>query len=112
MFIWLLIMLNIFMFIIPVSGIFLGVRILPFNEKDGKELIFSTKKSPLSYFIENFVIVMVLIPLIILPMYLIGFGFLLSTIEYVDSLAIAMFLPAFFVMVVAMVTALGASIKS
>ncbi|MHA2277420.1 MAG: hypothetical protein ACXAC2_16710, partial [Candidatus Kariarchaeaceae archaeon] len=112
MFIWLLIMLNILMFIIPVFGIFLGVRILPFNEKDGKELIFSTKKSPIWYFIENFIIVMALIPLIILPMYLIGFGFLLSTIEYVDSLAIAMFLPTFFVMVVAMVTALGASIKS
>ena len=112
MFIWILIMSSVFTIIVPVVGIFLGVRLLPFNERDGKELIFSTNKSPLRYFIENFVIVMILIPLILLPPFLISVGFLSLTSEFVTGLAIAFFLPVFFIMVVAMITVLGASIKS
>ncbi|MHA1169059.1 MAG: hypothetical protein ACTSRU_14625, partial [Candidatus Hodarchaeales archaeon] len=43
--VWFLIILSIFQNLIySVIGIFIGARILPFNEKDGKELIFSTEK--------------------------------------------------------------------
>ena len=138
MLIWFLIMANIFTIIFPVVGIFLGVRMLPFNERDGKELIFSTKISPIVYFIENFLIVMILIPVITLPNFLIAVLFLgkssidITTLTITNflpiffdivvasfsngtnmtSMAIANFLPVFFVMVVAMVTVFGASIKS
>ena len=138
MLIWFLIRANIFTIIFPVVGIFLGVRMLPFNERDGKELIFSTKISPIVYFIENFLIVMILIPVITLPNFLIAVLFLgkssidITTLTITNflpiffdivvasfsngtnmtSMAIANFLPVFFVMVVAMVTVFGASIKS
>jgi hypothetical protein len=76
---WILLILAIVLNIIyPVIGIFFGVKILPFNEKDGKELIFSTEKSPLRYFLQNLLLVFVLIPLVVLPAYLVGVGFLLE----------------------------------
>lgn len=110
---WILMLLSIFLNLLyPVVGIFFGVRILPFNEKDGKELIFSTEKSPLTYFLENLLLVIVLIPLVVLPAYLIGVGFLLSGGGGVSSFTIAFILPLFFAFVVAMVTSLGCAIWS
>jgi hypothetical protein len=110
---WILMLLSIFLNILyPVVGIFFGVRILPFNEKDGKELIFSTEKSPLTYFLENLLLVIVLIPLVVLPAYLVGVGFLLSGGGGVSSFTIAFILPLFFAFVVAMVTSLGCAIWS
>ena len=108
---WLLVMSNMVMTAFPVVGIFLGVRMLPFKENDGKELIFSTKMSPIVYFLENFVIIMILMPLIIFPTYLVGVGFL-AVSDDITILAISIFLPVFFTMVVAMITVFGASIKS
>ncbi|MFQ5818734.1 MAG: hypothetical protein ACE5I5_01975 [Candidatus Heimdallarchaeota archaeon] len=109
---WILMMLSIFSNILyPVIGIFFGARILPFNEKDGKELIFSTEKSPLTNFLENLLLVMVLIPLVVVPAYLVGVGFL-SGGGGVSSFTIAIILPLFFAFVVAMVTSLGCAIWS
>jgi len=110
--VWILMLLSIFSNILyPVIGIFFGARILPFNEKDGKELIFSTEKSPLTYFLENLLLIMVLIPLVVLPAYLVGVGFL-SGGGGVSSFTIAIILPLFFAFVVAMVTSLGCAIWS
>ena len=110
---WILMLLSIFLNLLyPVMGIFFGSRILPFNEKDGKELIFSTEKSPLTYFLENLLLVIVLILLVVLPAYLVGVGFLLTGGGGVSSFTIAFILPLFFGFVVAMVTSLGCAIWS
>jgi hypothetical protein len=117
MLVWLLLMvgsigLTIFY---PVIGIFFGVNLLPFNQKEGKELIFSTDRSLIRYFFENLLLVMLMIPIVVLPAYLIGVGFLLSANDGVGDLSaitIAFILPTFFVFVVTMITCLGSSIKS
>ncbi len=116
MLIWLLIFYGSFALTIffPVVGIFFGVNILPFSEKEGKELLFSTEKSLLRYYLENLIIVLILIPITMLPSYLIGVGFLLSSGGSGDlsAFTIASVLPIFFVFVVTMITSLGCSIKS
>ncbi len=116
MLIWLLMFFSTFALtnFYPVIGIFLGVKMLPFNEKDGKELIFSTEKSILWNFIENLIMICLLIPLTILPAYLISAGLLISndTSTNLSAFTIASVLPIFFVFIVTMVTTLGSSIKS
>ncbi|MFW9906856.1 MAG: hypothetical protein ACFFFH_21305, partial [Candidatus Thorarchaeota archaeon] len=93
---WYLLLFSIFANIIyPVMGIFFGVRILPWDERDGKELIFSTEKSPFRYFLENLLLVIVLVPLVVLPAYLVGVGSLLSGGGGVSSFTIAFILPLF-----------------
>lgn len=110
---WFLLLISVFANIIyPVMGIFLGARILPWGERDGKELIFSTEKSPLRYFLENLLLVIVLIPLVVLPAYLVGVGSLLSGGGGVSSFTIAFILPLFFAFVVLMVTSFGCAISS
>jgi len=114
--VWILIMFSSLLLTIfyPVVGIFFGANILPFNEKEGKELIFSTEKSLLWYFLENLLLVLIVIPVAVLPAFLIEAGFLLSSAGSGDLIAliIAFILPVFFVYVVAMVTSLGCAIKS
>lgn len=112
--IWILLIFNSYMLSIfyPVVGIFLGVKILPFKEKDGKELLFSINKSPISFFLENLLIIVVLIPAVVLPSYLIVAGFMLSSGGGLVEITIAFILPVFFVYVVTLVTSLGSSIKS
>jgi hypothetical protein len=96
----------------PLIGILFGSRILPFKEKDGKELIFSTEKSPLVYFLENLLLILILIPLVVLPAYLIGVGILSSDPGSVSSFTIAFIQPLFFAFVVALVSSLGCAIWS
>jgi ABC-2 type transport system permease protein len=112
--IWIILMNNSLVLSIfyPAIGIFLGVKILPFNEREGKELIFSTSKSLLSYFLENLLIVLVMIPFIAFPAYIIGIGFLLISGGGLTEFTIASIIPIFFVIVIAMVTSLGCSIWS
>ncbi|MHA1976642.1 MAG: hypothetical protein ACW98F_09505 [Candidatus Hodarchaeales archaeon] len=110
---WILILLAIFLNIIyPVIGILFGARILPFNENDGKELIFSTEKSPLAYFLENLILVIISFSLVVLPAYLVGVGFLFSDEGAVSSFTIAFILPVFFALVVTLVSSLGCAIWS
>ncbi|MHA1448915.1 MAG: hypothetical protein ACTSP4_05790 [Candidatus Hodarchaeales archaeon] len=112
--VWFLIILSIFQNLIySVIGIFIGARILPFNEKDGKELIFSTEKNLISYYLENFILVtMIIIPVSILPAYLLGIGFLLANGGGITSLTIAFVTPIFFTYVVVGITSLGSVIWS
>ncbi|MHA2054176.1 MAG: hypothetical protein ACW99F_11310 [Candidatus Hodarchaeales archaeon] len=110
---WILILLAIFLNIIyPVIGILIGTRILPFNENDGKELIFSTEKSPVAYFLENLFLAIIVISLVVLPAYLVGLGFLFSDEGAVSSFTIAFILPLFFAFVVTLVSSLGCAIWS
>ena len=110
--IWFLIFYQIFALIFPAVGLFLGVRMLPFNETDGKELIFSTKISIIKYFTENFVLAMILVPVSALPMFLVVVFYLGLGTNAIISITIATIILSFFVMTVAMVTVLGASTRS
>ncbi len=112
MLVWFLIYASIFIMLFPVVGIFLGVRMLPFNERDGKELIFSTKMSIFKYFFENFLLAMILVPVTASPIFIVSVLFLGITPDTVTSMAIAVTLPVFYVMVVTMVSVFGASIKN
>lgn len=115
MLVWFLFYTSIFVLIFPAVGIFYGIRMIPFNERDGKELIFSTKMSPIVYFIENFIIVMILIPLTTFSVFLVSVLFLRTQMplnDAVNYMLIANIFPVFFVMVVAMVTVFGASLRS
>ena len=112
MLVWFLIFFQIFALIFPAVGLFLGVRMLPFNETDGKELIFSTKISIFKYFTENFVLALILVPISALPMVLVTVLYLGLNIDATISIVIATVILSFFVMTVAMVTVFGASTKS
>ena len=112
MLVWFLIYTSIFIMIFPAVGIFLGIRMLPFNERDGKELIFSTKMSIFKYFLENFILAMILVPATASPIFFVSVLFLGITSDTIISMAIAVILPVFFVMVVTMVSVFGASIKN
>ncbi len=114
MLVWLLFIFSSFLLTIlyPVIGIFFGVKILPFSEKEGKELLFSTEKSPLKYFLENLLIATILIPLTIIPAYLIGVMFLVLNGSEISPFVIASIIPMFYVMVVMLVSSLGSAIKS
>jgi hypothetical protein len=112
MLVWFLIYTNIFVLIFPVVGIFLGIRMLPFNERDGKELIFSLKMSPIKYFIENFILVLALIAITASPIFIVAVLFLGGSSDGITAMEIATITPAFFVLVVTMVTVFGATYRS
>ena len=61
---------------LPVAGVFLGTSLLPINERDGKEILFSTPKSLTVTFLENSVVAVILIVLIALPSYIVSLGLL------------------------------------
>ena len=112
MLVWFLIYTNIFILIFPAVGIFLGIRMLPFNERDGKELIFSVKMSPVKYFFENFILVLILIPLTVSPVFIVAVLFLGATSDSITAMAIATITPSFFVLLITMITVFGATYKS
>lgn len=58
-------------FYIPLFAIGFGAKLLPFKERDGKELLLSQKQSIYFYYIENVVLVIGLLILSILPSYII-----------------------------------------
>ena len=69
---WVLVTTAVFLeYYIPIFSIGFGGFILPFNERDGKELILTQKQSIFSYYIENIWVVTSLIFLSILPSYFI-----------------------------------------
>ncbi len=69
---------NIFAFqmYIPLFAIFVGVNILPFRDKDGKELLFTTSKSNLIFLLENSILISILLSLTCFIAYLISIAFL------------------------------------
>jgi hypothetical protein len=70
----------------PLSSILLGVNILPIEEKDGRELLFTTPKSLTKNYIENSFLMIALICLLCIPSYIFSTIFLLAN-NSADSIA-------------------------
>ena len=69
---WILIGSALFIqYYMPLFAIGFGAKILPFKERDGKELLLTQKKTIYSYYLENVVLVIGLIFLSFLPSYII-----------------------------------------
>ncbi len=92
---------------LPMVGIFLGVKLLPFPEKEGKEYFLATPFSAPKQFIENTLLSIALIWLIFLPSYLVTLGFLYindvtdATLNITIGYVIGFLLAAAFMMITA-----------
>ncbi len=98
---------------LPIVGIFLGSNLLPINEKDGKEILFSTPKSLTKSFLENSFVNIVLIGLIALPSYLVSLGFLYinNAWDAVPNITICFALALLLVTAIVFLTAFGCTIN-
>jgi len=98
---------------LPVAGIFLGSNLLPINEKDGKEILFTTPKSLLSSFLENSLIVIILIGLISLPSYIVSLALLYinNAWDAAQNITICFSLAILLVIAITFITAFGCSIN-
>ncbi|MHA2305097.1 MAG: hypothetical protein ACXACU_06855 [Candidatus Hodarchaeales archaeon] len=98
---------------LPVAGVFLGSNLLPFNEKDGKEILFSTPKSLTISFLENSVVAVISIGLITLPSYLVSLGLLYINDAWDTALNVTICFSLAFMLVTAItfITALGCTIN-
>ncbi len=98
---------------LPVAGVFLGSNLLPINEKDGKEILFSTPKSLTVSFLENSFIVIVLIGLVSLPSYIVSLGLLYfnDAWDAVPNITICFVLASLLVVAIAFLTAFGSTIN-
>ncbi|UCE14681.1 MAG: hypothetical protein JSV04_05740, partial [Candidatus Heimdallarchaeota archaeon] len=98
---------------LPIAGIFLGSSLLPINERDGKEVFFSTPKSLTMSFLENSVVVTILIVLIALPSYLASLGLLYmnNAWDAVTNITICFTLAIMLVIAITFLTAFGCTIN-
>jgi len=98
---------------LPVGGVFLGSNLLPINEKDGKEIFFSTPKSLTISFLENSVVVIILITLLSLPSYLVSLGLLYinNAWDAALNITICFFLAVMLVIAITFLTAFGCTIN-
>lgn len=98
---------------LPVAGIFLGSNLLPINERDGKEIFFTTPKSLTKSFLENSFVVLLMIALICVPTYLVSVGllFLNDASDAVLNLTITFILVFVLVTAITFLTAFGCSIN-
>ncbi len=96
----------------PLVSILLGVNILPFAEKDGKELLFSTPKSLTRSYLENSLLVILLICLLCIPSFVFSAIFLIinNSPDSVANLAISFILGGFLAIFVTFLTAFGCTI--
>lgn len=97
----------------PIVGVFLGSNLLPINERDGKEILFSTPKSLTKSFLENSVVIFFLIVLICIPNYLAAIGLLYinSALDAATNLTICFILVILFVTAIAFLTSFGCAIN-
>lgn len=98
---------------LPVAGIFLGSNLLPINEKDGKEILFTTPKSLTTSFLENSFVAVILIGLIALPSYIVSLGFLYinNAWDAVPNITICFTLAIMLVTAIVFITAFGCTIN-
>ncbi|MFW9906087.1 MAG: hypothetical protein ACFFFH_17320 [Candidatus Thorarchaeota archaeon] len=98
---------------LPVAGVFLGSNLLPINERDGKEILFSTPKSLALTFLENSVVVVILIGLIALPSYITSLGLLYinNAWDAVANITICFSLALMLVIAITFLTAFGCTIN-
>ena len=83
---WILIGSALFIqYYMPLFAIGFGAKILPFKERDGKELLLTQKQSIYSYYFENVILVIILLFISIFPSYLLIYVDLLRN-NAIDSL--------------------------
>ncbi len=98
---------------LPVAGVFLGSNLLPINEKDGKEILFTTPKSLTKSFLENSLVVIILIGLISLPSYIVSLALLYinNAWDAAQNITICFSLAILLVIAITFITAFGCSIN-
>ena len=98
---------------LPVAGVFLGSNLLPLNEKDGKEILFSTPKSLTVSFLENSFIVIILVGLVSLPSYIVSLGLLYfnNSWDAVPNITICFVLASLLVVAIKFLTVFGCTIN-
>ncbi|MFX0087796.1 MAG: hypothetical protein ACFFAU_19245 [Candidatus Hodarchaeota archaeon] len=98
---------------LPVAGVFLGSNLLPFNEKDGKEILFSTPRSLAKSFLENSVVVVILITLLSLPSYIVSLALLYinNAWDAVLNITISFSLAIMLVIAITFITVFGCTIN-
>jgi hypothetical protein len=97
----------------PIVGVFLGSNLLPINERDGKEILFSTSKSLTKNFLENSLISILLIIVIAIPNYftaivLLGIN---DALDAVPNLTICFILVILLITAITFLTTLGCAIN-
>ena len=110
---WILLSVSVALTIfLPLSAIYLGVNILPFSERDGKEYLFSTSKSTTKFLLENSFLAIILMILISIPSYLLTtiFLFINGTLETLSNITIGFGLNLAMSLVVLFLTAFGSSL--
>jgi len=96
---------------LQVIGIFIGAYVLP-REKEGKDHLFSTPKSITKYFIENSLLLILLLGVICLPSYIITVILLIinNSIDTISSVTIIFVLAIVLALFTGTLTAFGTTI--
>jgi hypothetical protein len=94
-------------------SIFLGVNILPFSEKDGKELLVTSAKATWKFYLENVFLLVILMSIILLPGYILAVGmlYLNDAMASLSNLSIGYVLAIVFSIVCGLLAGLGSSFK-
>jgi ABC-type transport system involved in multi-copper enzyme maturation permease subunit len=97
----------------PIVGVFLGSNLLPIQERDGKEILFSTPKSLTISLLENSVVVFLLIVLICIPNYLAAIGLLYinNALDAAINLTICFVLVLLYITAITFLTTFGCTIN-
>lgn len=97
----------------PIVGVFLGSNLLPIQERDGKEILFSTPKSLTMSFLENSVVTFLLIVLICIPNYLAAIGLLYinNALDAATNLTICFVLVLLYITAITFLTTFGCAIN-
>jgi hypothetical protein len=96
---------------LQVIGIFIGARVLP-REKEGKDHLFTTPKSITEYFIENSILLILLLGVVCLPSYIITVILLIinNSIDTILSVTIIFVLAIVLALFSGTLTAFGTTI--
>ncbi|MFX0184785.1 MAG: hypothetical protein ACFE95_17015 [Candidatus Hodarchaeota archaeon] len=97
----------------PIVGVFFGSNILPIQERDGKEIFFSTPKSLTKSFLENSVVAFLLIVLICIPNYLAAIGLLYinNALDATTNITICFVLVLLYITAITFLTTFGCAIN-
>jgi preprotein translocase subunit Sss1 len=94
-------------------GIFIGVNVMPYREKDGKELLVTSSKPTWKFYLENAFLMSLLIILIFLPGFIISIIFLVinDAIDSLTNLSIAFTLGMSLAIISGLIAGLGSAFK-
>ena len=94
-------------------GIFIGVNVMPFREKDGKELLLTSSRPTWKFYLENAFLMSLLIILIFFPGFIISVIFLVinNSIDSLTNLSIAFSLGMSLAIISGLIAGLGSALK-